>query len=501
MKNLFEYILNNLKEKAIIKKDSDALNKLNNEDLLNNLNELINLSDRLDYDLFKHLNEKTINDNLYSKIAKALANDYLTIYYINIKNDDFVEFVSSSNYQSLNIEKAGEDFFNVSIKNAKKVVHKEDLDLLLKNFNKNKIIAEINKNNAYNLQYRLVINDKTIYVMLKAIYMPDDNDHILIAVSNIDNYKKMELNYTKAMSEILSNSSLSLSSNDYLSIYNVDIETGEYIEYSSSKEYQTFKLSKSGKDFFNDAYKNAKKFIHKEDIELVRKKLEKETVIANVKKGTYSFYYRLLINNQPIHVLLKAVLLPSDEKHIIIGISNVDKEVKLQNEYKSILEKEKLLARRDGMTGALNKYSFLEKENRINEMISSGHKYEFGVVLLDINGLKYVNDTFGHIKGDEYIKSAYNLLNEYFENCSIFRTGGDEFVVIIENEQYKKADELVDKFAHKNYKNIEKNEVNLAFGFTKYNEYYDLYLSDVLDRADKIMYDNKTMIKNNLIKK
>ena len=501
MKNLFEYIQNDLKEKATIKKDDDALNKLNDKSLLNNLNELIELSEKLDYDLFQELIEKTATDSLYLKIAKALTNDYLTIYYINIKNDNFVEFNSSSNYQSLNIEKSGKDFFNISIKNAKKVIYEEDLDLILNNFNKEKILAEINKNNVFNLQYRLKINDKIIYVMLKAINMPDDNNHILIAVSNIDNYKKIELNYTKAMSEILSNSSLSLSSNDYLSIYNVDIETGEYVEYSSSKEYQTFKLLKSGKDFFNDAYKNTKKVVHKEDIELVRKKLEKETLISNVKKGTYSFHYRLIIENHPIHVLLKAVLLPSDQRHLIIGVSNVDKEVKLQNEYKSILEKEKLLARRDVMTGALNKYSFLEEENRINEKISSSEKYEFGVVLLDINGLKYVNDNYGHIKGDEYIKSAYNLLNECFENCSIFRTGGDEFVVIIEKEQYKKADEIVDKFAHKNYKNIDKNEVNLAFGFTKYNEYYDLYLSDVLDRADKIMYDNKTMIKNKLIKK
>ena len=90
MKNLFEYILNDLKEKATIKKDDDALNKLNDKSLLNSLNELIELSKKLDYDLFQELIEKTATDNLYLKIAKALTNDYLTIYYINIKNDNFL---------------------------------------------------------------------------------------------------------------------------------------------------------------------------------------------------------------------------------------------------------------------------------------------------------------------------------------------------------------------------------------------------------------------------
>ena len=67
----------------------------------------------------------------------------------------------------------------------------------------------------------------------------------------------------------------------------------------------------------------------------------------------------------------------------------------------------------------------------------------FGIVFADLNGLKQCNDTGGHLAGDKLLKDAGNLLKEHFENYEVYRSGGDEFVVIVPNCEKDKFDKLV----------------------------------------------------------
>ena len=58
----------------------------------------------------------------------------------------------------------------------------------------------------------------------------------------------------------------------------------------------------------------------------------------------------------------------------------------------------------------------------------------YAVVSLDLDRLKYVNDTLGHLEGDRMIKAFATLITEAFEGASLIgRTGGDEFIVVFEN--------------------------------------------------------------------
>ena len=264
------------------------------------------------------------------------------------------------------------------------------------------------------------------------------------------------------------------------------------------KEYDKFEFAKQGKNFFEDAKENIIKAIYEPDIKYVTESLEKNNFIKGIKKGTYYFRYRIMLNNKPVYVQTKALLLPEDNSHAILGISNVDYDMKKQQEYQNMLAKEKDLARRDGMTGALNKFAYLEKETEINKLIAKNNNLNFAAIIFDINGLKQINDTYGHIAGDDYIKAAYDMINNIFIKSPVFRIGGDEFVVIIENEEFKNYRSLVKVFNELNEKNINNGDVNLAFGYTDFNSKNDLYLSDVIDRADKIMYANKTIIKARL---
>lgn len=82
------------------------------------------------------------------------------------------------------------------------------------------------------------------------------------------------------------------------------------------------------------------------------------------------------------------------------------------------------LSYHDQLTGALNRSAYKEKEKELSGLDS------LGVLFGDITGLKRINDQLGHIAGDHLIRSCYEMLCEVFGNEWIYRTGGDEFVVI-----------------------------------------------------------------------
>ena len=61
-----------------------------------------------------------------------------------------------------------------------------------------------------------------------------------------------------------------------------------------------------------------------------------------------------------------------------------------------------------------------------------------GVVICDVDGLKFANDTLGHLAGDEILKNAADILNKHFPSESIIaRIGGDEFAVLLKNTDNK----------------------------------------------------------------
>ena len=154
----------------------------------------------------------------------------------------------------------------------------------------------------------------------------------------------------------------------------------------------------------------------------------------------------------------------------------------------------KYMANTDSMTGVRNKHAYSEQEEYINSQITSGEIDKLAVVIGDINGLKYVNDTFGHAAGDQLIKDATALICERFPHGAVYRVGGDEFVIILQGEGYDTMQEEIDALNRKVEANIKENAVVIALGYSSFNS-EDQYLSDVFERADKMMYERKKELK------
>jgi len=107
--------------------------------------------------------------------------------------------------------------------------------------------------------------------------------------------------------------------------------------------------------------------------------------------------------------------------------SNRQREV----EYERYLEGLLNLSERDTLTKTFNRHGFFEK---IRKMIAqSDPEKRIGIIFIDIDNLKHVNDTYGHIIGDKAILAIANILTSTVRQRDIVaRMGGDEFVVVLE---------------------------------------------------------------------
>lgn len=118
-----------------------------------------------------------------------------------------------------------------------------------------------------------------------------------------------------------------------------------------------------------------------------------------------------------------------------------------------------------------------------------------GVMMLDLNRLKYTNDTFGHEIGDKMIVKFSEIMRKTFASCEFLcRWGGDEFVVVVRNANLEKM-ENYDKAIHAAVENYNKSgakpEIYFACGYALSTEFADISRDELLTKADKRMYSDK----------
>ena len=154
----------------------------------------------------------------------------------------------------------------------------------------------------------------------------------------------------------------------------------------------------------------------------------------------------------------------------------------------------------DKLTGAYNRNAYEEEARNIQVSINEGYA-KYCIVVVDLNYLKRVNDTYGHEHGDSLIQRLFNLVRIAFRGIPVYRIGGDEFVVILYGDLTDNVDTYIESFkstirqdSNNNLESWEK--VSAAIGYAKYIE-TDLLVQDTFKRADKAMYENKKQMKAN----
>lgn len=151
--------------------------------------------------------------------------------------------------------------------------------------------------------------------------------------------------------------------------------------------------------------------------------------------------------------------------------------------YSEILEKNMYL---DGLTELYNRASF----EKTKEDYDDKSYLPLGIIFGDLNGLKLINDGFGHDEGDKILKSISKYLTAAaLPKDLVFRIGGDEFVILKPNCTQEEIELYVNKVKISCKDNKDKY-VNISFGFA-IRENMDITFDRTLEKADNNMYRNK----------
>lgn len=156
------------------------------------------------------------------------------------------------------------------------------------------------------------------------------------------------------------------------------------------------------------------------------------------------------------------------------------------------------LAVRDQLTGLYNRGGFFQKvENLLSEKSDCPH----GLLFIDINDFKLVNDNFGHSAGDKLLKNIAEAINQTVGDVSIVsRFGGDEFAIFIPNNTKESVENIKCELMQKLVFTYEQKadaqlQITASIGITIYDKNHTATLEEILHDADTAMYEEKRRMK------
>lgn len=142
----------------------------------------------------------------------------------------------------------------------------------------------------------------------------------------------------------------------------------------------------------------------------------------------------------------------------------------------------------DGLTGAYNRRAFDNMLGALTSEVEAHSLETLGVMLLDIDNFKWLNDTYGHLTGDDILKKFTVILRSIVEDRSVFRFGGDEFAIILRNISYETLISFAEEIRLESEKAL--NGCTVSIGIAICPEDTDS-IEKLLDFADKALYISK----------
>ncbi len=247
------------------------------------------------------------------------------------------------------------------------------------------------------------------------------------------------------------------------------------------------KLNMSSSDFIGKTIIEVFKDDGYERDQIYSKALTGKHIIYDwsIKKGDKILYFESSIS--PIY----------DDKNHIFGAVGISRDITEAMEKQRKVE---YISTHDFLTDLYNRRYFVESFSRINEETN----YPLGLMMLDLNGLKILNDAYGHDIGDIALKeTAHYILTLSPQNSIVSRIGGDEFAIIFtkttEHILEKTKTDIQEALSKVVIKNV---PLSIAIGYEITNDISEK-LEDIIKNAENSMYRNKLTegksIRNNTI--
>lgn len=270
--------------------------------------------------------------------------------------------------------------------------------------------------------------------------------------------------------------------NIYLSMHLIDFDADELIDFSVVNKGQDTVHVKNAQQLIRDKINNTVNPDYKErmldfiDFESVCERLRSKTIITEEFVSLQYGWIRVSFiivsrdeNDYPKQVLFTSQVIEEEkrrEEELLLK-SNTDKLTRFLN--------------RTAYEEDLSSYAFVLPED------------DFVFVSLDLNGLKYVNDTYGHVAGDEAIVGATTCMKEIFANYGkLYRIGGDEFVAMIRADS-EVLPRIMDNFerAYNTWSGHYVDSIAISYGYASRKEFPDASVEELAKKADARMYEAK----------
>ena len=139
---------------------------------------------------------------------------------------------------------------------------------------------------------------------------------------------------------------------DYINLYYIDLDTEQFTEYNSAHVRDHLDEERHGDDFFATSRRDALDYIYEKDRDYFVSAFTKENVVRAIDKlGAFTLSYRLLIQGEPTYVNMKAVRMSPGDNHIIIGVNNVDAQMKQKEALERMQAEQVTYARITALSG------------------------------------------------------------------------------------------------------------------------------------------------------
>lgn len=204
-------------------------------------------------------------------------------------------------------------------------------------------------------------------------------------------------------------------------------------------------------------------------------------IIANslyIKNNALSFNYGYVIN---ILIFLAIVIFVTIKSYQVVVERNKNEETL------------KIQSLTDQLTEVFNRRAL---DIKVNELVKAVDKTNYSLILIDIDKFKDINDKYGHTYGDKCLRKVVDIIKKYFSSLSIYRYGGDEFIVTTTLNE----DEITYLFNQVNneLKTLD-NEVKLQISAGVYNISSDDKEDVIFSKVDKALYEAKLIGKGRCI--
>lgn len=403
--------------------------------------------------------------------------DMLKIYKLFLNNLPWPVWIEGIDSKILYLNKHYEDKFNIKLEEAigeysEKVFSPEKVDIY-----KKKVKECLESSSACVVEGK--INDSFIEFHIFPIKDDDGyNNAVAGIVIDINDRKSREID-TENQKNIL----------------RTIIDAVPEVIFYKDKESRFIGYNKKFEEFYNK--RGVTEIIGKSDMEIYGDKetaakfIELDKKIMSTKKAKY-YEDRVKDENgkEKIEENVKIPVINDDGE--VWGVVGLSRDI---TERKNMEKKLIYLSQTDILTGTYNRYSFEEKVKELNY-----EKYlPLGIIMGDVNGLKLVNDTLGHLEGDKLLKNISNILKQICDlKGSVFRWGGDEFIILLPNCDQSKCEAIIRDIRRK-CEETESNFIQLSIALgesVKYDLKDDIY--NCIKKVEEKVYRQKLLDKKSI---